>query len=562
MPNITRGGRINGLLAYLAGPAREGGNEHVDPHLVAGHDNVMAWHAGITLDRASAQQVAGVLDRPRRVHGTRVTVPVRRKGADGQLAEPAATTLLDVRDLDGNTVTLERPAVAEVRDADVWHCSLSLRAEEGQLSDEQWGQISEAFVAKMGFTSFDEPEGDCRWVALRHGLSKGGNDHVHVVVSLVHADGTAAKVWKDRVRAQQAVGELEQQFGLQVLESRQVGRGGRESNPAERGIAERRGRVETGREQLERTVRGCAAAAEDEGEFVRRVVRAGVRIRPRYAKGTEDIVEGYSVALRAPGGVKPDWYGGGRLARDLTLPRLRQEWPDSPQQASAAVAEWRAAGQDRHPVAPGRESATVDPEALQACAEQVKQLREKLRTVGPEDRATWAHVAHETAGAFAAWSLQVEPTPGPLAATAAALARSAQTRARYASAPRTPLPSARGAARLLASAARGGTGPVAEAVLLVQLANTARALHDAHLATGDAKRAAEIATTMRRQLAAVNTAAPERDVDGQATAAVRVARRGQAPIAAPTPPTSPGPTSTPDTHRPTPRTPDRPGPER
>lgn len=25
------------------------------------------------------------------------------------------------------------------------------------------------------------------------------------------------------------------------------------------------------------------------------------------------------------------WYGGGHLARDLTLPRLRREWPDSPQ---------------------------------------------------------------------------------------------------------------------------------------------------------------------------------------------------------------------------------------
>jgi hypothetical protein len=37
------------------------------------------------------------------------------------------------------------------KDASVWHCSLSLRAEEGALTDQQWGDIANDFVDSMGF---------------------------------------------------------------------------------------------------------------------------------------------------------------------------------------------------------------------------------------------------------------------------------------------------------------------------------------------------------------------------------------------------------------------------
>jgi hypothetical protein len=151
-------------------------------------------------------------------------------------------------------------------------------------------------------------------------------------------------------------------------------------------------------------------------------------------------------------------------------------------------------------------------------------------------------VAKETAGAFAAWSLQVEASPGPLAATADALARSSQVRAHQARGQRAGVPSAKGAALLLASVGHGGTGTVAQAALLVQLANTAKALHDAHRAGGDARRAAEIARVVRAQLAAVSAALPAHQmvgtgtgtgVDEQAAQAARVARTGQVPLRAP-----------------------------
>jgi len=532
IPNITRGGRIHGLLAYLVGPARDGSPaEHVDPHLVAGDESVMAWHAGTQLDRASAQQVAEQLDHPHRVFGTRVTQPVKRRGEDGQLA------------------VAEAPGVREVKDADVWHCSLSLRAEEGVLEDERWAQISEQFVARMGFADAQAGGLPCRWAAVRHGLSKGGNDHVHIVVSLVREDGTKASTWNDRPRAQTVAGELEVEHGLQVLESRAAGRGTRGVQPAEREIAARRdaerpaahqvaGAAPTARESLARTVRGCAAASADEAEFVRRVVRAGVRIRPRFAKDTTDVVAGYSVALRAPEGARADWYGGGRLARDLTLPRLRAQWPDTPQSASAAVREWNAATTPgARPYASGRETSRPGSELWHQSAREVMALAEQLRAVGVEDRATWAHVAHETAGAFAAWSLATEATPGPLAATADVLARSAQLRAQPARAERAALPSARGAALVLASIGRGGSGPVAQAVLLRQLASTARAVQEMHRAAGQARQAAAVAAAVRTQLIGVRDQLPAVDESGlaarikdaQAAEALRVARQGQVP---------------------------------
>ena len=98
IPNITRGARMRGVLAYLVGPGRE--NEHREPHLVAGDSSVMAWHDDAELDHAAAMEIAATLDHPRRAFGTRVTVAA--KDADGQparrarrarvalLAEPAA----------------------------------------------------------------------------------------------------------------------------------------------------------------------------------------------------------------------------------------------------------------------------------------------------------------------------------------------------------------------------------------------------------------------------------------------------------------------------------------
>jgi hypothetical protein len=334
MPNVVRGDRMAGLMVYLAGPGRH--NEHDEPHLLAGDDALMTWYRDVELDRGAALAIARHLDRPRKVFGTEVTTGVyerKQTGRDAQ-GQPAY----------GSVRTGSKPA-------HVWHCSLSLRADEGQLDDEKWGQIADDFVKAMGFDDHDATKAACRWAAVRHGTSSEGNDHIHLAVSLVREDGTKATTHKDFYRAQQAARALEIVHGLERLESSVAGepgatRGFTPAGPADARPATGRGRPPVAAQPPPRgpgpQVRGCATASADEAEFVRRLRRTGLLVRPRFAEGTHDVITGFSVAERPTvRGERPVWYGGGRLARDLGLTRLREHagWPDDPVTASAAAAE-------------------------------------------------------------------------------------------------------------------------------------------------------------------------------------------------------------------------------
>ena len=500
IPNIVRGDRMGGLMAYLVGPGRA--NEHTEPHLVAGDPAMMAWHDDNELGHHSALAIARHLDRPRKAFGV------------------------------------------EVQGGHVWHCSLSLRAEEGQLDDDKWRAIAEDFIRAMEFDDQGGTRAPCRWVAVRHGVSTNGNDHIHIAVNLVREDGTKATTWNDFKRAQAASRAIEAKHGLEPLESAEAQRATRGYNPAER-EAQARGkarakyerdratdgrqlapwhalpagerdakmreqlRVDQPRYLLALRVRGCAAAASDEAEFVRRMRRAGLLVRARFADGRGDVVTGYSVAARPEHGERPIWYGGGHLGRDLSLPRLRKDWPDSPEGANAAAAEWAAARRGRRPVAPGLEARDPDPQTWQKMAEDVSAAVERLRQVPLDDRGTWATVARQTAGVLAAWSTATEDEPGDLAAAAHALSKSAQTYQ-----PTTPPAKAgtaalSGTAMLLASAARGGRGTVGQAVVIRQLLRLTQAVYEANVAAGQARHARELAEDTRARLVSVRRALPE-----------------------------------------------------
>jgi hypothetical protein len=79
-------------------------------------------------------------------------------------------------------------------------------------------------------------------------------------------------------------------------------------------------------------VRACAGALREHG----------LQVRPRYAEGGTSKVVGYSVRLA--GGeharVRAVWFGGGRLARDLTLPALRRGWGQDHGEETRAVEVW------------------------------------------------------------------------------------------------------------------------------------------------------------------------------------------------------------------------------
>lgn len=78
-------------------------------------------------------------------------------------------------------------------------------------------------------------------------------------------------------------------------------------------------------------VRAALAGASSFEEFSDRLSRDGVLIRLRMSVQDPHEVTGYAVALRPHGanaaeGAEPVWFGGGKLAPDLTLPQLQARW--------------------------------------------------------------------------------------------------------------------------------------------------------------------------------------------------------------------------------------------
>lgn len=299
MPNVTRGGRMAGLVMYLAGPGRA--NEHTDQRLIAGHDVVtFEIEPGKGLSRDDALDIANILDEPRKQFGTEVQLPVRE--FDEATAEQVTTGY---------------------KDAHVWHCSLSLSAEEGSLSDEKWAEIAHDFVEGMGFI---DPDGakTSRWAAIHHGESKNGNDHIHIAVQMVREDGTKAKDFQDKRRSQKVVGDIEKKHGLVVLESRDKSRGLAGDKPAERLASRVEGQALPAPVELRRRMRSALASSSSQHEYVQRLMDSGVRVAPRFAKGSTNHVVGYRVGLASePGsGRSTIYYAPSKIDRTLGWPHI------------------------------------------------------------------------------------------------------------------------------------------------------------------------------------------------------------------------------------------------
>jgi hypothetical protein len=525
IPNITRGSRMTGLMVYLASTYTDKTkNAHTEPHLVAGDAAIMAWYDDGVLDHDDAVAIAKHLDRPRKAYGISV----------------------QIKDFLWDAAKKQRVHVG-YKDASVWHCSLSLRAEEGALTDQQWGDIANDFVDAMGFTEASG-KAQCRWVAINHGTSENGNHHIHLAVSLVREDGTKASTHGDYKRAQQTCRELEVKYGLERLSTVHATRG---YDRAEKASAVRDDR-EMHRMSLTRKVRASASASATEGEFVRRARETGMLLRPRYAKNTTDVIVGYSVAERPKAGERPIWFGGGTLASDLKLGALRGAWMDSPHLATEAAAEWNAAARNKRTVSrTGPEKATPPPQMWVEYIRNATALAEQLRSIPRDDHATWAKAAREVSGAFAAWSYRLEATPGPLAATAAELSRTAQLRAPKEHSKPIALPSIAGTAMLF-MAASSKNKTAAQTALMVQLINTAFAVYEMHAQSGRTREAQRIRSVVENQLAPFTATMPKAVLVGaeqQPTTestvpprAIDIARRGMVPIrpgsAVPTTPTA------------------------
>ena len=79
---------------------------------------------------------------------------------------------------------------------------------------------------------------------------------------------------------------------------------------------------------LRSMVARAAEHSTDEASFFSRLRESGVLVRLRFSEINPGQVTGYSATLPGHTGQDgaPAWYGGGRLAAGLTLPRLRERW--------------------------------------------------------------------------------------------------------------------------------------------------------------------------------------------------------------------------------------------
>ena len=324
---LPRGVGVRGLLYYLftEGLAGEKGleSDHVDARIIASWDG-----------------------RPELLQPS-VGVRGRRDFAElaSRLEEPVAALGYSRAEL--RTIKpVYHLTIAAAKDAETG------APVDRTLIDGQWADIAQEYMHRLGLARRDDDAG-VRWIAVRH-----AEDHVHVVATLARQDGVRPRLSNDRYRSREASQFVEGKYGLV-----RTAAGGRAAAPAvtrgelrkHRDTTRRRageGRPAPAlpdREQLRRQVRTAAAGASSQNEFFDRLRSDGLLVRERLSERNAGEVTGYAVALpdRYGTGAAPIYFGGGKLASDLTLPRLQRRWV-GPESANGTQA---ASGTQAGPVA-------------------------------------------------------------------------------------------------------------------------------------------------------------------------------------------------------------------
>jgi hypothetical protein len=336
--STPRGEHVQPLLYYLFGPGRR--EEHTDPHLVAGWRHPADLEPPLRADgKRDFTKLAGLLLQPQAALGKRA---------------------------------YQRP---------VWHCAMRAAPEDRMLSDDEWAAIAHDVMDRTGLSPYGQEDEAIRWVAVRH-----GEDHIHIVATLARQDGGKPSLPWERYKVRAACLAAEQRYGLRSTAPADR-TAARRPTRAENEKAARRGLDEAPRVTLRRQVATAAASAKGEDEFFTCLDQAGLLVRKRFSIKNPGQVTGYSVAL--PGDTAknggPVWYGGGKLAADLTLPKLRQRWtPD------------RATPGRLHPDLTAEERNALWEHATKIAADATAQIRNLTRT----DPAAAADAAWATSDAL------------------------------------------------------------------------------------------------------------------------------------------------------------------
>ena len=411
--STPRGEHVGPLLYYLFGPGRH--EEHTDPHIVAG------W-------RHPAD-----LEPPLRPDGKRDFTKLA-----GLLLQSQAT--------------LGKRAYARP----VWHCSMRAAPDDRMLSDDEWAAIAHEVMHRTGLSPHGQEDEAVRWVAVRH-----GDDHIHLVAMLARQDGGKPSLSWERYKVRAACIAAEQRYGLRSTAPADRTAARRPAR-AENEKAARRGLDEAPRITLRRQAATAAASANSEEEFFARLDKAGLLVRKRFSIKNPGQVTGYAVAL--PGDTTKDggpvWYGGGKLAPDLTWPKLRQRW--TPNRATLHSGDLNLTAVERN---------AIWEHATRVATDAAVQIRNLART-------------NPTAAADAAWATSDTLHVAAAMLGSSILRQAADTYDRAARSPygRIPPPTPAGnllrqAARLLSAfACLTGDRSMAPIMLIARLAALAEAV--------------------------------------------------------------------------------------
>ncbi len=276
------GGDVGGLLRYLYGPGKS--NEHENPHLVASWDGSPTDYEPTYFMRpdGSAKLSVGRLA--------------------GFLSDPVSTSTR-----------------IRVSDPHVYHVSLSTGPDDRRLSDQEWADVAADMMDRVGIAPADDPLG-CRWVAVRHGLSCAGNDHIHIVATLARQDGDLPRIRGDYQGLREGALVWEKRLGLTVTAA-----SGQASTQQQPTIGERpkQKRIAGGDLGdlglgLARAVRAAAAHASDPEAFFTILEANGMHVNRSFDRATGQV-RGYSIGT-----------GSARLTgselQGQSLPKLQRLW--------------------------------------------------------------------------------------------------------------------------------------------------------------------------------------------------------------------------------------------
>ncbi|MCI1644389.1 MAG: relaxase [Bifidobacterium crudilactis] len=360
IPNITRGSNPKGLLRYLFGKGRH--NEHTDQHLLCASEDMLEAFDMTGQPVESWKRLAERFDRRYRMMERKgQPCPPDQRGKHNPEREPGKQRL--------------------------WHCSLAIKAGHGILTDQQWQAIIQDYLQRMGITGPDNQDNGQQgervtWLAVRHGLSRNGNDHAHIVVQLA-TDDTWINPYHDRIHAQRACRAMEEERAELIELHRTTPRNQirwsysqyrmwaqwkaehdyqgdiawhqLDPNTRSRHVA-RVMASSTPKHHVGRIIEACAHASGSEDEFIRRVRREGFNIDPRLRKGvtrdrftTPEHVVGYRITWRSRDGWT-ERFNAFDLGDDMRLKHLRDGWRNDTRTAALTVQEWRAAMENRAPV--------------------------------------------------------------------------------------------------------------------------------------------------------------------------------------------------------------------